>query len=116
MIFELRLRAVVYKDARYRGERLCAELIRVDAAETARNSGQVAYFNTVASFLSRLDRAGLQDNQRASVGIALEAVFRAPGIVVRVTDIVLDRAQLFALGFRKLALKWGANTNSLRFL
>jgi len=102
MTFELKLRAVVFKEARGHGERLYAELIPVNAPGSEQK-GQVAYFNTVASFISRLDRAGLQEDVSAEIRNALDAVFRAPGILVRVQQMILDRAQLVTLGFRTLA-------------
>ena len=102
MTFELKLRAVVFKETRGRGERLYAELIPVNPSGSEQK-GQVAYFNTVANFISRIDRAGLQEDVSAEIRNALDAVFRAPGIVVRVQEMILNRAQLVALGFRTLA-------------
>jgi hypothetical protein len=102
MSYDLRLKAVVFKDARGHGERLLAELIPVDdPAGNQRNSrGQVTYFSSAATFMARLDRAGLQETVYAEIRKALASVLRTRGIALRIEGILLDREQVSALGFQ----------------
>jgi hypothetical protein len=101
MTFDLRLKAVVFKDASRNRERVIIELIPADPAGNERNNRrQVTYFNTAASFIARLDRAGLQASVYAHIKKALDSVFRTRGMAVRVEGILLDSEQISALGFR----------------
>jgi hypothetical protein len=77
------------------------------SGDEPRRKGRLAYFNTAAAFIARLDQAGLQESKCTEIRNAIEAAFRAPGITVHVAEVGLDSSQLLALGFNTLAQRIG---------